>query len=85
MWLDEVGPAMIGAMSKHCLVRKRMTAASEAQFIATSDIEPTSAQTVSVLFPDVAPVPTVVTSLNVVRVLSVSPPARAAEDLAGCG
>ena len=78
MWLDEVGPAMIGAMSKHCLVRKRMTAA-EAQLHATS------AQTVSVLFPDVAPVPTVVTSLNVVRVLSVSPPARAAEDLAGCG
>ena len=75
MWLDEVGPAMIGAMSKHCLVRKRMTAA-EAQLHATS------AQTVSVLFPDVAPV---VTSLNVVRVLSVSPPARAAEDLAGCG
>ena len=75
MWLDELGPAMIGAMSKHCLVRKRMTAA-EAQLHATS------AQTVSVLFADVAPV---VTSLNVVRVLSVSPPARAAEDLAGCG
>ena len=79
MWLDEVGPAMIGAMSKHCLVRKRMTAA-EAQSIACN-LE-TSPQTVSVLFPDVAPV---VTSLNVVRVLSVSPPARAAEDLAGCG
>ena len=77
MWLDEVGPAMIGAMSKHCLVRKRMTAA-EAQLHATS------AQTVSVsqCGLDVAPV---VTSLNVVRVLSVSPPARAAEDLAGCG
>ena len=75
MWLDEVGPAMIGAMSKHCLVRMRMTAA-EAQLHATSP------QTVSVSFCTVAPV---VTSLNVVRVLSVSPPARAAEDLAGCG
>ena len=78
MWLDEVGP-VIGAMSKHCLVRKRMTAASEAQLHATSALGTANCFCVGCTL---APV---VTSLNVVRVLSVSPPARAAEDLAGCG